>query len=111
MNKEEILSTSQAEKDDEGAKYFQLQGIKLGFYWMSLVYAIVAIVNLIISLIRGGQMLGFHVASSLYFCFLASGAYTKYKFTGEKKWKLYVFTNAVASLGFFTNWFVRIMWP
>ena len=109
MTKEEILSKSQAEKDDEGVKYFELQGIKLGFCWMSLVYCMVAIVNLLIAFLKGSEMLGFYVASSLYFCFLSSQAYTKYRFTGKKKWKMYVLTNAMASVGFFVNWFVRIM--
>jgi len=111
MTKEEILLKSQAEKDDEGSTYYELQGTKLGFYWMSLIYAIVAVVNLIIAFIKGNEMLGFYVASSMYFCFLGSGAYTKYRFTGKKKWKIYVITNAIASVGFFANWIVRIMWP
>ena len=111
MTKEEILSKSQAEKDDEGEKYYELQGIKLGFCWMSIIYGIVAIVNLLIAFLKGSEMLGFYVASSLYFRFLVSGAYTKYRFTSKKKWKVYVITNAIASIGFFTNWFVRIMWP
>lgn len=111
MTKEEILSKSRTEKDDEGVKYCELQEIKLGFYWMSLVYGIVAMVNLLIAFLKGSEMLGFYVASSLYFCFLSSQAYTKYRFTAEKKWKIYVITNAMASVGFFANWFVRIMWP
>ena len=76
---------------------------------MSVIYATIAIANLIIAFIKGSEMLGFYVASSLYFCFLGSTAYTKYKFTNEKKWKGYVITNAIASIGFFANWFVRIM--
>lgn len=110
MTKEEILLKSQTEKDDEGLKYCELQGKKLGFYWMSFIYAIVAVVNLLIAFIRGEQILAFYVASSLYFCFLGTDAYTKYKFTCEKKWKIRMITGAIASVSFFINWFVRIMW-
>ena len=102
---------SQVEKDDEGVKYCELKGAKLGFYWMSLIYAIVAVTNFIIVFIRGGEMLGFYIASSMYFCFLASEAYTKHKFTAERKWKVYSVTGIISSIAFFVNWFVRIMWP
>lgn len=111
MNKEEILEKSRLEKDDEGLKYSEFEGIKLGFYWMSLIYSIVSIANLLIVFIKGGEMLAFYVASSMYFAFNASSLYTRYKFSQEKKYIIFMIVAIIASIVFFLNWFLRVVWP
>ncbi len=103
MTKEEILEKSRLENIDEGVQQTELTGIKLGFWWMSVIYAVVAISNLIIIFIKGGEMLAFYVASSMYFAFSASGAYAKYKFSQEKKYRFLMFCSIIGSVAFFLN--------
>jgi len=56
-------------------------------------------------------MLAFYVASSMYFAFNASSSYTRYKFSQEKKYIIFMIVAIIASIVFFLNWFLRVVWP
>jgi len=109
--KETILEKSRLEKSDEGMEHAEMQGLKQGFYWMSFVYAAVAVCNLIFAFTRGEQMTAFYAASAMYFCFSASAAHSKYRFTGNKGFKIGMVCAVAASVCFFLNWIVKTVWP
>ncbi len=111
MNKEIILKKSRNEKKDEAAEYFELQGIKTGFIWMSVMYAVISVSNLVFVFLKGGEMLGFYVASAMYFCFSASAGRQKYKFTQSKSARWQYISSMITAVIFFINWAVRILWP
>lgn len=109
--KEIILEKSRLEKNDEGMEHAEMQGLKHGFYWMSFVYAAIAVCNLIFAFTKGKQMSAFYAASAMYFCFSACAAHSKYKFTGNKGFKLSTVCATTAAVCFFLNCIVRVLWP
>lgn len=111
MNKEKLLEKSRANQIDEGREYYDMQGIKNGFYYMSIIYGVIAVFNLITGYAKGATFIPFYVASSLYFCFCASLGYQRYKFDSNKKHKIEWISASIASSIFLLNYIVRVLWP
>lgn len=110
MDKESILAMNRAEQRDEGMVHAEQQGTFLGYLWMSALYGLLSVINLIAAYQRGEAAYGFDVASAMYFCFVACVQFQKYKFTGDKRRKIYGVLWAIGSIFFVGLYLVRLLW-
>lgn len=110
MDRDRILAMNRAEQQDEGMDHAQRQGAFIGYQWMSAVYGVLSIINLIAYSTGREGAYGFDVASAMYFCFVACVQFQKYRFTGEKKRQVYGILWAIVSLFFVVLYLVRLLW-
>lgn len=110
MDKERILAINRAEQIDEGMVNAEQRGTRLGFQWMSALYGVLSVVNLMAFYYGKKGAYAFDVASAMYFCFCACIQFQKYRFTGEKKRQIYGIVLAMISLFFVILYLVRLLW-
>ncbi|MBZ9623171.1 DUF6442 family protein [Clostridium sp. FP2] len=97
MNKEEILSKSREEKNDEGIKYLEDKGRKFGEIGFSAIIIFLVIYNLI-------KGLNSYSVFSIFWAYLALKYYGKYKILKEKEYLIGMIAGTIASLGSLFNY-------
>ena len=110
MNKDKLLAMSRAEKNDEGMEHAYMQGLNQGFFWMSTIFGLLSVINLIVYYTRKLNTIHMDVAGAMYFCFTASIQFQKYRFTGNKKQRIYGILNAGACIFFIVLYLIRAIW-
>lgn len=80
INKEIILEKSRKEGKDEGKEFLEHKGRTHGFVFFCILYLFIAAFNLF----KGDSTSTFSAITSLFFCFMSSEAFIKYRYTKEK---------------------------
>ncbi|EGY79738.1 DUF6442 family protein [Peptoniphilus indolicus] len=89
MLKEEILKKSRDENFDEAKESYSMQGLKIGFNLMSLVFVLIYVS----CAIRGKDVVWRESILGMYLIFVSSQGYTLYRFNRQK---FYLFQFLVA---------------
>jgi uncharacterized membrane protein YoaT (DUF817 family) len=97
------------ENFDEGEEYTNLLGIKRGFYYMLVIFCILIIGNFFTKYFYGKSLDFNYGLSSMYFCFLSSNSYMKFKFTNETKYKMICIVVSLAMFLLFIASFKTIL--
>lgn len=90
MNRQEILERAQREEQDEGMTHAENQGRKFALLIMTVVYAVVLIINLIYDKTDYNC-----IPLALYFATLMGEGYARFRFTRKKSTLIWTILTAV----------------
>lgn len=102
MNKEEILSISRKEKNDEGLRNAENKGHVHG----TLAFLFILLFLILFNYFTGQD---FHELIALFYAFLSAAAYPKYKFTKQNSYLVITIAGATASICGLINYVIYVL--
>lgn len=102
MNKEEILSKSRAEENDEGLRNAENTGRKIGITAFVIVEILIVIFNWFTDQPN-------YVPLSILWAFTAAEAYPRYEFTGKKSLLATTIIGGLAAILFLAVYIISVL--
>lgn len=106
MDKNSILAKSRRSRKDEGLEYAEEKGRKVGFVIFCFIFCFIVIFNLLYS--KGGNEV-FYAASSMFWVFIATDSFQKFKFTNKKINLVSTIFSSIATIGFLANFIISTL--
>lgn len=106
MNKDEILEKSRHENKDEGMENTENEGRKAGITALSITFAFVVVFNLIFG---RGNVLASYAASAMFWIFLSTDAFHKFRFTCKKTYLVTTIAAGIASAVSLLNFIIGMI--
>ncbi len=103
MDKNTVLEKSRNSRSDEGIEYAESKGRKIGFVIFSLIFLFIILFNLFFS---GGNNSVFYAASSMFWIFISTDAFEKFKFTRKKSHLVITIAGGVATIIWLANFII-----
>jgi hypothetical protein len=104
MNKEEILEMSRKSNRDEGMEHAENQGRKIGFIVFSALFVVLALFSLFF-----WQQSALYAVSALFWVFLATEAYAKYRFTRKNVYLVSMIAGYFTSACFIAQYILVVL--
>ncbi|MGG5460302.1 DUF6442 family protein [Clostridium sp. B9] len=103
MDKNSILEKSRKSRKDEGIEYVEEKGRKIGYIIFCFIFLFIGIFNLLYS---NGSNEVFYATSSMFWVFIATDSFQKFKFTDKKVDLVTTIFASIATVGFLVNFII-----